>query len=717
MIPNSVDHLLLVCNNCGFEMVPPKELLEKLGKGIFDKRDAPIHCSEYAELKIIHNTSDTTKGWSIDLQSIIWSIFETVRLYFTNNTEGKDEANNFTKQLNNLIEQNKDLVAEVLVFKIKHDIKGIIKQTIEGEDNQRNIEKIVDEILENAITSAYNRLNSKSNSGPVLPGSKKNHSIEFWCEICDKEIEVNSALQSKLLNSDEMIELPLHHGQPVKIRIIAHEEIASQRLNPKIPTSNFFETSQVEELQLQSVGIDIGSSTSHLIISQLQLRREVGFLNMTNRYNIINRDVIYQSPIIDTPLLDSNTIDIVKVTEFCREEFSKAGITSEQIDTGAVIVTGEAAKKRNASDIVERIASETGKFVSATAGPNLESVLSAMGSGAVKRSEERGNTILNIDIGGGTSNLALIVSGIIVDTACVNVGGRLLGLTENNKIWRMDEPSKIIMSDLGISYQLGDRISDEDRVKIARRFAEVLIEVIEGRPISSVTQSLLMTAEIDYSDYWIDEIIFSGGVAEHIYGDDVFHQDIGKDLALELNNHQFVAEVVEPPNKIRATVIGVGSFSLSITGSTIYFDQEISLPQVNLPVLRVEARKEEFSKDAVITAINQAYSRHDMTEGDETVVLYFEDPIYANDLYLNQFVEVIGEAMSKSIQDQEMIILAFKTDVAGTIGRALRKLTQLEHNYLFIDEIELREGDWIDIGKPLESGDVLPVTIKSLVFY
>ncbi len=177
--------------------------------------------------------------------------------------------------------------------------------------------------------------------------------------------------------------------------------------------------------------------------------------------------MVYEGRIIDTPLLDDNTIDIDKLTGFLKEEYQHAGIDPADIQTGAVIVTGESARKQNARQIAEALSIDAGKFVAATAGPNFESLIAAMGSGATARSKEYNKTILSCDIGGGTSNIAISKNGEIISTSSISVGGRLLGVDSEGKIWRIDEPAGKVMENLGLMPKIGDLISKADIERIA----------------------------------------------------------------------------------------------------------------------------------------------------------------------------------------------------------------------------------------------------------
>ena len=400
--------------------------------------------------------------------------------------------------------------------------------------------------------------------------------------------EVSSVLNEALSGTE-------HH----KIQSALDEQEKTRvRSTPKSRVVQVYDRS--DNLKLLSVGIDIGSSTSHLVFSRLVLSRERSFLNPSNRFQLVERKIIYESEIIFTPLIDRHTIDIEAIVKFCKDEYKKAGITPEMVESGAVVVTGETAKKTNADEIVRRLSSESGKFVSASAGPNYESVLSAMGSGIVDLSRETQRTILHADIGGGTSNLAITSKGNVHSTSCTNVGGRLLGIDKDFKIWRIDEPTNFLMQALGMTYTIGDTIPEEDAHTIAREYAKALVEVMQGPAKSRIAKELMMTDDLDFS-IPIDDVSFSGGVAELFYGSDERYDDIGMYLAEEI---RFLVEklgwsIIEPENKIRATVIGAGAFTLSVSGSTCYFDKSIEFPISNIPVMPVNVTTENYALGVV----------------------------------------------------------------------------------------------------------------------
>ena len=473
---------------------------------------------------------------------------------------------------------------------------------------------------------------------------------------------------------------------------------------------------EINEIEILSVGVDVGSSTSHLVFSNLLLKRDQR--SLTRRFNIEQRTIVYEGRIVHTPLLDDNTIDILKLTDFFKEEYRRAGIDPADIQTGAVIVTGESARKQNARQIAEALSHDAGRFVAATAGPNFESLIAAMGSGAAARSKDHNKTILSCDIGGGTSNIAITVKGQNYSTSCISVGGRLLGVTPHGTIWRINPPAAKVMAHLGLNYQIGDPITKGDIERIAQTFAEVLFEAITGPVKSPLARQLMLTADLNIPNR-IDEYSFSGGVAELMYGGLDNYDDIGQILAdkVKFLTSKLSAPVIELPNKIRATVIGAGAYSLSISGCSGFTDDKISFPIRNVPVMQVDVDQSKLSVEHVQKQIKAAFQRFDVDEGEDIIALYFRDPVRVSYPRLELFAKSIEAALTNTIRKQLPVILIFDTDIACSVGNVIRRETNLKTNLLALDELMLREGDWIDIGEPLVSGQVFPVTVKSLVFH
>ncbi|MBW2437891.1 MAG: ethanolamine ammonia-lyase reactivating factor EutA, partial [Deltaproteobacteria bacterium] len=407
---------------------------------------------------------------------------------------------------------------------------------------------------------------------------------------------------------------------------------------------------ETNEIDILSVGVDVGSSTSHLVFSKLLLKKDEQ--SATRRFKIRQRQIVYEGRIINTPISNDKTIDIKKLTKFFKAEYKQVGIDPKDIQTGAVIVTGESARKKNARQIAEALSNDAGKFVAATAGPNFESLIAAMGSGSAARSKAERKTILSCDIGGGTSNIAVIKNGQTLSTSCISVGGRLLGVGSNGKIWHIDPPARKVMQHLGLNHEIGDRISRADIKRIASTFGKVLFEVITGPAKSRLARQLMLTDNLQFPDR-IDEYSFSGGVAELMYGGLNHYDDIGKVLADHINTltPRLAADVVEPANKIRATVIGAGAYSLSISGSSCFMDDQLAFPFRNVPVIRVDFDASNLNFEHMVSRINAAFRRFDRVEGEDVVALYFKDPVRASYPQLELFARSIEASHANSIKN------------------------------------------------------------------
>ena len=164
-----------------------------------------------------------------------------------------------------------------------------------------------------------------------------------------------------------------------------------------------------DELCVLSVGVDIGSSTSHLVFSRIVLER------LDSRYVVTERESFYQSDILLTPYAAENEIDADALGAFIERQYQDAKVDPDEIDTGALILTGVAVRRRNARAIGELFARQAGRMVAVSAGDSLESVMAAYGSGAAARSIRNGAAVMNVDVGGGTSKIAVCADGKVVD--------------------------------------------------------------------------------------------------------------------------------------------------------------------------------------------------------------------------------------------------------------------------------------------------------------
>ena len=442
---------------------------------------------------------------------------------------------------------------------------------------------------------------------------------------------------------------------------------------------------------LTSVGIDVGTTSTQLVVSRLRVEnRASGF--MVPEMVITDREILYRSPVHFTPLVEEKLVDGEKLRSIVEEEYEIAGISREKVDTGAVIVTGETSRRENARTVLEALSELAGDFVVTTAGPDLESVLAAKGAGAVAYSRDTGKTVLHMDIGGGTSNLALIRNGKILQTGCLNVGGRLVKFSKQGAVTYRSP----VLSGF-CSWKIGEVPTESQKKALAGILAEAL-EMAAGLREFSLIMAQLLTEEAEQPWQVPEEvpvISFSGGVADCIREaiPPLTFGDLGPELGRAIRESRLCSgEYILGTETIQATVIGAGCHTTQLSGSTVYH-QNIRFPLKNLPVLKISKLSELKGK---------------LSRQEQQTILSLEgirSPSY------RQVRELAEEILSKM---QPPVLLCLERDMAKALGQALALRLPSDAPVLCIDRIRLEEGSFLDIGTPV--GSAVPVVVKTLVF-
>jgi ethanolamine utilization protein EutA len=476
-----------------------------------------------------------------------------------------------------------------------------------------------------------------------------------------------------------------------------------------------------ETLRLLTVGIDIGSSTSHLLFARVLFQRRGS--REAARFVPVERTVEWRSPIMLTPFLPDGTIDAGRLSCFIRRSYAEAGFAAGDVDTGAVILTGEAIKRRNARAINEIFAGEAGKFVCASAGHRLESTLAAHGSGATALSRARGACGLHVDIGGGTTKLALIDSGEILSVAAFAVGGRLIAKDSDGAWTRVDEAARLVAAELGLETTPARLADPAVRRRIAERLADIVADQIEGRPPDHLGHSLDLTerlaraAEPDY-------LTFSGGVAEYLFNQETEgHGDIAQDLAAALETRlraRLPLPVVDPGQRIRATVIGASQFSAQLSGNTIHLGSPDALPLRNVPVVRLRRPlAHDIDPGELAAAFEHRAAQQDVDTGAPVALAFaWSGPVnYPRLAAVARAVTRVAEsANGQDNAEGSTLILVVDADIAQSLGAILTEENGLRRRLIVLDGVELADFDFIDVGEYLNPPGVLPVLIKSLLF-
>lgn len=460
---------------------------------------------------------------------------------------------------------------------------------------------------------------------------------------------------------------------------------------------------------LTSVGIDIGSSTSHLMFSRLL----IGYPSVLQRKPIVlERNVIARSPILLTPFSGDWNIEAGPLKELVDRTFQDAGLSREDIDTGAVIITGEAARRDNAQKIAELFSDESGRFVCATAGPTLETIMAAHGSGAVQQSRDQGLVLLNIDVGGGTTKISLIDNGKIRGTTAVNIGARLVAHDGADTIVRLEKGGRRFLADLGESVDIGATIPDGLRARLAARMALALFDAAakNAEPWTDfyVTPGL---GELPR----IDGILFSGGVSEYIYAREAqtfgdLGPYLGRAIRHEAESRGF--KILEAGEGIRATVIGASQYTVQLSGETIFIPKSMQLPARNLRVFVASVDWEAPVAERTETAVKKTLGERDPEVRGTPFVLAFSTPAFNGYGAVQDMAGGIDRALASLPAEDRPAALVFVQNIGQVVGGMLSEKWDMP----CVDEVSLSELDFIDLGEVVESEGFLPVVIKSLAF-
>ena len=475
-----------------------------------------------------------------------------------------------------------------------------------------------------------------------------------------------------------------------------------------------------DHVTLVSVGIDIGSSGTQVIFSRINLRRYGE--DLTSRYYVVSRETLYQSPVALTPYASEERIDDDGLKRIIDDAYQAAGLDPAKIDTGAVILTGEALRRENAEGIAKLLSEQGGDFVCATAGHHMESMLAAYGSGASKASHEGNKRILNIDIGGGTTKLAIVEKGFVTATAAVHIGGRLQVVDEKGNIVRLDPAGRYHARQAGFDWHKGDVIDPKLLDTVAETMADELVAALMQRPMPAAVEHLYLTdAILDFGK--IDGMLFSGGVGEYVYGrESRDFGDMGRRLGQAIRRRVDAGKIpwplLEAVECIRATALGASEYSVQLSGNTSYISKPGELlPRRNLQVLQPPFECEETIDAAKLAkAISAHFTSFDLIEGEGEVALALKWqglPAYER---IAAFAEGIRHGLKNTIEHRKPVYIMLDGDIAQTLGAILREEFLVESEILCIDGVMLRDFDYIDLGRIRMPSYTVPVTIKSLVF-
>ncbi len=469
-----------------------------------------------------------------------------------------------------------------------------------------------------------------------------------------------------------------------------------------------------------SVGIDIGTSTTQVIFSRIVMENMAGFFAVPH-ISIVDKKVVFKSDIYTTPLVNSYLIDGDKVRDIVENEFKKAGFTPSDTQTGAVIITGESARKENSALVLEKLSDFAGEFVVSTAGPDLESVIAGKGSGAQSYSEENECTAVNLDIGGGTTNIVVFDCGKVIAKGCVDIGGRQVKVDSDYTVRYISPSAKLISDKLGLMLEEGKKTDKATLSRLCSGMADLLEQMLGIYDKSDLLEKILTYGSSDFKvDKPIKAVCFSGGVADCIYNthhEELKYGDIGVLLGAAIRQGRLLSDftLIKAKETIRATVVGAGTYTTSISGSTITYSEN-RLPLKNIPVLKLSNEEQMKAFQGDVAFVKDKISWFLSQSDSSSLILGL--PGYRNPTYseINILAKCLGEALDSLLAHDEPMLIVTECDIAKALGQAMRRIYSDKRDIISIDSISVEDGDFVDLGKPLMDGLVMPVVVKTLIF-
>lgn len=477
-----------------------------------------------------------------------------------------------------------------------------------------------------------------------------------------------------------------------------------------------------DKTAILSVGIDVGTSTTQVVFSKLQMDNAGGYFSVP-RVAIVDKEVVYKSEVYMTPLKTDVLIDTEALRDIVAAEFRKAGYRPEDTDSGAVIITGESARKENSDAVLKSLSNFAGDFVVSAAGPDMESLIAGKGSGAWQYSMDHHCRVANLDIGGGTTNVVLFEDGETLARGCLDIGGRLICMNPQGIITKVSPAAAVMAQAAGVSVSVGDRCDELKLTAVTRQMAAALNAYL-GVGTKDIDAILRQIKTPGSSDFPVPEkvqaVFFSGGVADLIYhesADTWAYGDIGVLLGRAIRESRLFTDFqkMEPGETIRATVVGAGTYTTTISGSTITYSDDI-FPLKNIPVIKLDEELQEAcfagETEPVIRRIQWVLGQND----EEHFILAMPGKRNPGYTEMKRAAASIRQIMDRVQPPGEPILLVIESDIAKAMGQMIRQQPDLKRQVVAIDSIHVEDGEYVDMGKPMMNGMVIPVVVKTLIF-
>jgi ethanolamine utilization protein EutA len=472
---------------------------------------------------------------------------------------------------------------------------------------------------------------------------------------------------------------------------------------------------ELESAPFVSIGVDVGSATTQIAFSRLEMHGP-GEPSSLRRL-LKSRETLWTSPVALTPWRGRD-VDVRKIRELVDAAFEAAGLHPDDIDTGALLLTGDAAASSNIGHLIEFLAEDIGDLVSAAAGHGMEALLAAWGSGAVRRSLETGTDLVLVDIGGGTTKFASVSDGRATRVAALRIGSRLATFDTTGEILRLEPEAREFARLAGLDWTPGAHATAAE-IELVGSTLAVLVEKALREPQAKEIANLWLTEPFPAVSP-TRAIMFSGGVAEYAYGRETrdfgdLGAALGRGLRAAFCSARALWTLAPAGEGIRATVLGAAEHTLQISGETSFVSAPARLlPKRSLPVAAPDfSFRTDIDPDELSAAIAAKCRMMDFVDVGTDFALALRWRGDPDHLRLLACARGIAAGLADRIRAKKPLYLLLEGDCALNLAGALREIG-VATDLLALDGVVLRDFDWVDIGRLRLPSNTVPVTLKTL---
>ena len=471
--------------------------------------------------------------------------------------------------------------------------------------------------------------------------------------------------------------------------------------------------------QIKLVGLDFGSTTCSAVVAGARLYED----RLSGRRELGEVTPLYRSELAFTPLAHQpnepdELIDLEAVARLLDGWLAAGGVQGPELFGGGALITGLCAGKANAARLAELLRARLGEAVIATADdPCLESLVAFLGScGSLSRAEPQA-PFLNLDLGGGTTNLALGRAGEVLRTGCLRVGARHLRFIPGS--YRLTGCSALgarLLAHLGITRQRGDELTRTEVDAVADYLVTLLEAACSGQraPLTTALGREFEQVELRLpAELPACTLVFSGGVGALIHArlrgqaapPTTCYGDLGPHLAQRIIDSQLVRRPVRTDeNAGRATVLGLLTGCTQVAGSSVFIARPDCLPLRDLPIVG----RISLSASAAELTCALLLVRHSPRGGALRVMLPAPTPTA---------LRTLGDRLQAALQalafpPTQPIVLLLADNLAKVLGGYITGWRPAAFNLLVLDELTVGEARFVHLGRAHEQ--MIPVSLYGL---